>query len=89
MLEHPATQPTGPHLRKMFVVHAKRFGENGVYIKRPINYTCFLFAGRFRFCLSIPWHRVFWCGPLLGGVLAAVIWEVSIRPEQPFGPPKP
>ncbi|CAM9120646.1 unnamed protein product [Ascophyllum nodosum] len=27
--------------------------------------------------------RVFWIGPLLGGVLATVMWEAILRPEQP------
>lgn len=26
---------------------------------------------------------IFWCGPLVGGVLAAAAWEVALRPEQP------
>lgn len=28
-------------------------------------------------------HWVFWAGPLVGGVLAAVVWEAVLRPEQP------
>lgn len=27
--------------------------------------------------------RVFWVGPLVGGVLAAIVWETFIRPDQP------
>lgn len=30
-----------------------------------------------------PVQRVFWIGPLFGGVLAAVAWEGVLRPEQP------
>lgn len=26
--------------------------------------------------------RVFWLGPLLGGVLATVVWEAILRPDQ-------
>ncbi|CAM9121113.1 unnamed protein product [Ascophyllum nodosum] len=28
-------------------------------------------------------HWVFWIGPLLGGVLATIMWEAILRPEQP------
>lgn len=27
--------------------------------------------------------RVFWLGPLLGGVLATLVWEGILRPAQP------
>lgn len=27
--------------------------------------------------------RVFWLGPMLGGVLAALVWEAILRPAQP------
>lgn len=27
--------------------------------------------------------RVFWVGPLLGGVLGTVVWEAVLRPDQP------
>ncbi|CAM9120088.1 unnamed protein product [Ascophyllum nodosum] len=32
---------------------------------------------------------VFWIGPLLGGVLATVVWETILRPDQPVESQKP
>lgn len=31
-------------------------------------------------------HWVFWAGPLIGGILAALVWEAVLRPEQPVAP---
>ncbi|CAN0185408.1 unnamed protein product, partial [Discosporangium mesarthrocarpum] len=28
-------------------------------------------------------HWVFWIGPLLGGVLATLVWEAILRPQHP------
>lgn len=43
-------------------------------------YSCVVFL------LVFPvsgWIRVFWVGPLLGGVLGTVVWEAVLRPDQP------
>ena len=37
------------------------------------------------YVLLLP--RVFWFGPMLGGVLATLVWEGILRPAQPVQPP--
>ena len=36
------------------------------------------------YVLLLP--RVFWSGPMLGGVLATLVWEGILRPAQPVHP---